>query len=108
MKLLFLKKFIMLFTTTKLVITNNRQPGIFVAYIKDANGKKYIRTKWPNFKVGGKIPLADIPRTEVVAIRELPSRFRKFYMGLIGRKAKATYFRFAGGNPVPVTNKKKK
>ena len=83
------------FTSKKVIITTTLVPGQLIKTFTARDGIKYARIAFTNnVKFAGTWPVTDVPFRDIVGIRKLPSPFKKWLFGLIGKKPKATFYQF--------------
>lgn len=81
-----------LFRCKKIVYSSYLKPAELVKIFTYKNDK-YVRVAFSNqVKFKGTVPVTDMLYKNVIGIRKLPSPFKRWICGLIGKKARATYY----------------
>ena len=88
------------FKSKKIISSLDYQPAELIKRFTH-KGKKYLRVAFTNrIKYQGTLPITDIPFDRVTGIRKLPSPFRKWLYGLVGKEPRATFYWIKKGKKV--------
>lgn len=79
------------FKCDKIIFSKKFMPAKKLFSFRTTSGKRYVRIAFTNMvKYAGTLPVTDVPLEDVTGVRKLPSPFKKWIYGLIGKKPKAT------------------